>query len=567
MAALLALFIFTMALQILFGRFKLFPAAIDSIYVKLEAPAGLRKEELQRYINAVGKNVARLPGAELDSFIGRAGIQSKNGNDPFTKRGSNYGMLTIYLKPEVDRDFSADAIIHWLRQENSWLLKEREQSVKLRENPELKRELKKLALAIRKKKTLSHPKEEELKGNLVRLEFEKLQGGPPVGKPIAIEILGENFGTMQKISAQYKKILNNIPGVKDINDSFLPGKNEIRVKVNENLAAQAGVSVLEVATAVTTGFEGSIATSIRRPTEEVDIRVRFAEKHRRSLEALKQVSLTNAQGNLIPVARLASFEKGESLTAINHRDGRRLISITANLEEGVSVGAVTKEVSEKSKNIPLAYPQYTIQYSGENKDTDESLGTLQRSFMVALLIIFMILASLFRSLLQPFVVLSALPFALIGVVLAFFLHGEPFSFMALMGLIGLAGVVVNDSIILVDFANKIKEENPKLPNKKIALEAGSARLRPVLLTTFTTVGGLLPTAYGLGGYDPFLVPMALSFAWGLFFSTVLILGMVPIIYNSVLDFNDWRENSGSFAALFEKLRDLPKMNLRRELLK
>ena len=561
------LFVLTMALQVLFGKFKLFPAAIDSIYVKLDAPPGLRKEELQRYINAVGKNVARLPISELDSFIGRAGIQSKEGNDPFTKRGSNYGMLTIYLKPEVDRDFSADTIIHWLRQENSWLLKETEQSAKLKANPKLDRELKKLIAAIRKKKIPPHPREEELKGKLVRLEFEKRQGGPPVGKPIAIEILGENFDTMQKISAQYKKILNSIPGVKDISDSFLPGKNEIRVKVNEDLAAQAGVSVIEVATAVTTGFEGSIATSIRRPTEEVDIRVRFAEKHRRSLEALKQVGLTNKSGNLIPVERLASFERGKSLTAINHRDGRRLISITANLEEEVSLGAVSKEIDEKSKNIPRAYPQYTIQYSGENKDTDESLGTLQRSFMVALLIIFMILASLFRSLLQPFVILSALPFALIGVVLAFFLHGEPFSFMALMGLIGLAGVVVNDSIILVDFANKIKEENPKLSNKKIAIEAGSARLRPVLLTTFTTVGGLLPTAYGIGGYDPFLVPMALSFAWGLFFSTILILGMVPIVYNLVLDFKDWREDADSFAAFLEKLKELPKMNRHKDILK
>ena len=578
--ALAAVFIFVMLLQALFGRFKLFPSAIDAVYVKLEGPAGLPKEELQRYIKAVGKKIIQLPASELDSFTGRAGIQSKEGSDPFTKRGGSYGMLSIYLEPEVDRNFSADAIIHWLRQQNSWLLKEAEQSASLKGKPELEHEVKELISAIKKKKMAmptnedkefqdkkapsKESQDDELRGGLVRLEFEKLSGGPPVGKPIAIEILGKNFDTMQKISAQYKKILAGVKGVKDISDSFLPGKNEIRVKVNEDLAAQAGVSVLEVATAITTGFEGSIATSIRRPTEEVDIRVRFAESHRRSLEALKQVSLTNARGNLIPVARLASFEKGKSLTAINHLDGRRLLSITANLEEGLSVENVIKEVDEKGKAIPAAYPQYTIQYSGEHKDTDESLGTLQRSFMAALLIIFMILASLFRSLLQPFVVLSALPFALIGVVLAFFLHGEPFSFMALMGLIGLAGVVVNDSIVLVDFANRLKKENPKLANKEITLAAGSARLRPVLLTTFTTVGGLLPTAYGLGGYDPFLVPMALSFAWGLFFSTILILGLVPIIYNYVLDFDDWRKKPGALTALLEKLRDLPKMNLRQE---
>ena len=560
-------FLFVVALQALFGKFKLFPSAVDAIYVKLEAPPGLRKEELQRYIYAIGKSAAKLPASELDNFIGRAGIQSKDGNDPFTKRGSNYGMVLIYLNPEVDRDFNVEVIIHWLRQKNAWLLKEAKKEDKL-EKGKLKRELKEFLTVIKKNegKATDGKKDTELKGGLISLEFEKLSGGPPVGKPIAIEVLGEDFDTMRKISGHYKKVLGSIPGVKDINDSFLPGKDEIRVKVNENLAAQAKVSVLDVARAITTGFEGNVATSIRRPTEEVDVRVRFGEEHRRSLTALKEVRLTNPQGNLIPVASLTSFEKGKSLTAINHLNGRRLISITANLKEGTPVGSVIAEVNKRSKDMPLRYPQYTIQYSGENKDTDESLGTLLRSFIVAILVIFMILASLFRSLLQPFAVLSALPFALIGVILVFFMHGQPFSFMALMGLIGLAGVVVNDSIVLVDFANKLKRKNPKLSNKEITLQAASSRLRPVLLTSFTTVGGLLPTAYGLGGYDPFLVPMALSFAWGLLFSTVLILGLVPIIYNYILDFGDWYENSGGWTALLAKLKDLPRLNLREDIL-
>jgi multidrug efflux pump subunit AcrB len=142
----------------------------------------------------------------------------------------------------------------------------------------------------------------------------------------------------------------------------------------------------------------------------------------------------------------------------------------------------------------------------------------------------MILASVFRSILQPFVVLAALPFALIGVILAFLIHGMPFSFMAIMGMIGLSGVVVNDSIVLVDFANNIRRNEPDLPLLDVVLRAGSMRLRAVILTTVTTVLGLLPTAYGIGGNDPFLIPMAMAFAWGLTFSTILTLLIVPLQY-------------------------------------
>ena len=537
------LFFLSLAVQVFYGSFKLFPSAIDHIYVKVEVPVGTRKKELLLYTQMVGKFIERLPESELSSFISRVGVQNRDPNDPFTKRGSNYGMIMIYLQPEVDRKYSAGTIITWLREQTNWLKKDQKENEQDSIAPKIQLSLKNLkrdiALGIAKRPAIS--KSEKLRNGLTRLDFEKMAGGPPVGKPVAIEILGKDFTVLQKIADKYKEILSGIPGVKDIGDSSLPEKEEIQVKVNEDLAAQAGISVLDVATAVNTGFEGSIATSLRRPAEEVDVRVRFAQNYRNSFEALRQVRLSNVQGNLIQVERLAAFKKGKSITAINHLNGRRLISVTASLDESqISSAKAVQKVSALAKDIPSEHPQYTMQFSGENKDTEESLASLQRSFLLGLLIIFMILASLFRSLLQPFVILSAIPFALIGVILAFFFHGEPFSFMAFLGIVGLAGVVINDSIVLVDFANKLKQENPQMSNHAVSLEAGSMRLRPVLLTTLTTVGGLLPTAYGLGGYDPFLVPMALSFAWGLLFSTVLILIVVPILYTIVMDFQDWR---------------------------
>jgi multidrug efflux pump subunit AcrB len=234
------------------------------------------------------------------------------------------------------------------------------------------------------------------------------------------------------------------------------------------------------------------------------------------------------------------FDRGEGVVALNHLDAKRLVTVTANLDETVTSSAeVNRQISPKLREIMAAYPGYQARLGGENKDTEESMASLRNAFAVGLIINFMVLASLFRSILLPFAVLFAIPFSLIGVLLAFLLHGEPLSFISLLGVVGLSGVVVNDSIVLIDFANTIVQEDPEMPLDEVALQAGSMRLRAVMLTTLTTVLGLLPTAYGIGGSDPFLVPMALAFAWGLLFATVLTLFVIPVLFVLVVSFTRW----------------------------
>ncbi|MCR9142075.1 MAG: efflux RND transporter permease subunit [bacterium] len=596
----------SVGLNFAFGSFKLFPSAIDALYVKVSLPSGLSLEQTDRYLRAIGHEIRELPKTELDTYIARAGIQQKEGNDPFVKRGGNYGMAIIYLHPELDRKWSADEVIAVLRARTEWLLgpeamrakKERDQPAILaaleegdldtafrlaavvpRVLPEfadlraearpanidwmagpdgLRYQRGKIAERILKaledeelseavRLYLAQPtlaadalasQKYEARGAL-EIGYEKLAGGPPVGKDIAVEITGEDLATLETIAEEYKEIVRSVDGVEDVDDDFLAGKEEIRLRIDEELASQVGLSILQIASAVNTAFEGAVATSIKRPEEEVDIRVRFAERFRNDRESLKKIYVSNRTGNLIPVSNLARFEDAEGLTVINHVDGKRLITVTANVNENITTAvAANREIAQRSASLADKYPNYKIAFSGQNKDTEESLASLGRAFVVAVFVIFMILASLFRSLIQPVVVLLAVPFSLIGVILAFLLHGEPFSFLAFMGIIGLSGVVVNDSIVLVDFANRIRETRPELTNKEVAVEAASVRLRAVLLTTLTTVAGLLPTAYGIGGYDPFLVPMALSFAWGLAFATLLTLGLVPIFYSLVLDMKD-----------------------------
>lgn len=536
-AILMGLFIFSMIIQGKFGKFKLFPGAIETFQVRVTAETGLTLEETDRYIQAIEYAVSKLQEGEVENYISRIGIIQKDPNDPFTKRGKNYAQIMVYLTPDETRERSTEKIIEIVRQNTKYLLNDKallllEEKLS-KENANKKPGDEVVAEEI-------PPQFKSLQGKLVNLEFEKLAGGPPVGKPVAIEIKGDDFATLQKIGAEYKAILSKMEGVMDIGDDFNEGKDEIRLTVDESLSSLAGVSVQSVSLAINTALQGTVSTKIKRADEEVDVRVRFPEEYRTSLSNLNKVYVNNLTGNLIPVSRLTNYTRSPGRASINHLDGKRLLTVTSNIDETVTTSRqVNLEAKKAGLGIIEKYPGYTVRFSGENKDTEESMNSLLIAFGAGLIIIFMILASLFKSLGQPLIVMSAIPFAVIGVIFAFLLHGQPFSFLAFLGIVGLAGVVVNDSIVLVDCANQLRIENPNLSTFEILVEAGNIRLRAVILTTVTTVLGLLPTAYGIGGRDPFLVPMALAFGWGLAFATFITLIMVPVFYLNLYTFKEW----------------------------
>jgi multidrug efflux pump subunit AcrB len=536
-SSLLGLFVFSLVLQGMFGKFKLFPGAIETFQIRVHASTGLTLEETDRYIQSIENVLKTLPSTELENFISRIGIIQKDPNDPFTKRGKNYAQILVYLTPEDSRDRSTEKVIEYIRHNTKYMLNDKALLL-LEEKITKEASTRKSSEEIQTVPIL--PQFKNLEGKLVNLEFEKLAGGPPVGKPVAIEIKGDDFDTLQKIGNEYREVLNKIPGVVDIGDDFNEGKDEIRITVNESLSSFAGVSVQSLSLAINTALQGAVSTKIKRADEEVDVRVRFPEEYRTSLSHLDKVYVNNLVGNMIPVSRLTNSSRSPGRASINHLDGKRLLTVTANIDETLTtsrkVNTDTKALGEK---IILKYPGYTVRFSGENKDTEESMASLGRAFGVGLIIIYMILASLFKSLTQPFIVMSAIPFAVIGVIFAFLLHNQPLSFLSFLGIIGLAGVVVNDSIVLVDCANQLKMDNPKITTYDLLMETGSIRLRAVILTTVTTVLGLLPTAYGIGGKDPFLVPMALAFGWGLAFATFITLIMVPVFYLTTYNFLEW----------------------------
>ncbi|AKP25778.1 Export membrane protein [Leptospira interrogans serovar Manilae] len=529
---LFAMLVGSFALFAVFGRFKLFPGSVDVFQIKLTGQTGISLQEMEKFTHALETELAKISKEEIENYVTRVGIIQKDPNDPFTKRGKHYAQVLVYMTPEENRKRGTDTIISEIREKTIWLLNEK--SVKTLEETR-KKEAEKKKEEYKPFNLEKFPVEfSRFKGQLLALDFEKLAGGPPVGKPVAIEIRGDDYDTLIRIGEEYKSVMAKVPGVTDIGDDFNEGKDEIRIKVNESLACTAGVSVFKVAQAINTAFQGTVATKIKRADEEVEVKVRFPEEVRKSIGSLNNIFVSNQLGKLIPVSRLINYVREPGFANINHLDGKRLLTVTANLDEiKTDTRRANAEIAKLSKGIIDKYPGYRMRFGGENKDTEESLASLGRAFLVAFIIIFMILASLFRSLIQPVIVVSSIPFSLIGVILAFVLHGEYFGFLAFLGIVGLAGVVVNDSIVLVDFANQLKLEKPGEDIDSILVETGLLRLRPVVLTTVTTVLGLLPTAYGIGGKDPFLVPMALAFGWGLAFSSFLTLVAVPVLYKTV----------------------------------
>jgi len=479
-------------------KIVLFPQdKIERFVVKMEAPNGTNINKMERKVKLVEKYISQLPEIELDNYISTVGVMREAPMDPNEKRGSNYATVIVNLTPEEDRKRKASEIIEGLRQKTSPIKKEFES-----------------------------------------LEMSTVRSGPPVGAAVSVAVKGDDFRTLKSIAEELKNYLKGIKGLKDIKDNFEEGKREIRVIVDEKTAAIAGIRVVDVATTIRSYFEGTVATKIKKSDEEIDIRVKFPDTLRNNLRSLRFVKVPNKLGNLVPLHRIAKFNEDRGISVINRQSWKRSIIVTADIDDnakGISSVSVNRMLQEKFNNIDEKYPGVILDYLGEFKDTEDSIKNLVRSFIMALLVIYLILVALFGSLLQPLVIVSVIPMTIIGVIWTFYFHGMPFSFLGVMGIVGLAGVVVNDSIVLVDFIRRNRAG--KMTAVEACLDAGAKRLRPVYLTTVTTFFGLIPTAYGIGGYDPFLKPMAVSMSWGLLFGTFITLFGTPLIY---LLFSDLR---------------------------
>lgn len=381
---------------------------------------------------------------------------------------------------------------------------------------------------------------------------DKQQMGPPVGAPVSIEISGEDYGQLVALSEKAVEIIRDIPGLYDLKDDYNSGKPEIEIIVDREKAGLLWTSTGQIASTIRTAISGSEATKYRVGEDEYKIRVRLKEDQRTSIQDLEQLRVTfmNRKGTLfsIPVSSVAEIRSASGLTDIRRKDLKRVITITGNVE-----GRVASDVlgDVKTRLLQLEMPsEYTIQFTGKDKEQKEAEAFLGNAFIITLLLVFLILVSEFNSVKVPFVIMLSVILSLIGVLWGLMITQTPFVvIMTGVGVIALAGIVVKNAIVLLDFAKRKLKEG--LPLDEALLEAGRTRLRPVILTAATTVLGILPLATGFDfdwrelhfvtGAESagFWRPLGVAIIFGLSISSFLTLVIVPTFY-SLLDSWDGR---------------------------
>lgn len=371
------------------------------------------------------------------------------------------------------------------------------------------------------------------------------QAGPPAGPAVTARVRGRYPDQIDEVVRELKAFLRDLDGVRNVDDDTGIGKETFRVRVDQDLAALYGLSELEIANAVRSAIDGLVATEVSIDEQRVEIVVRTAGAQGLDRSGLGNLSVTTADGRVVRLDQVATLERTRELGSIRRRDGQRTVAVTADVESDV-ITAI--DVSQKiqaffDEQLAERYPELEIEFGGDTEEINESLSDLPSAFMLAIGLIYIVLALQFRSYVQPLIILCAVPFGVMGAILGLFGMGYDLSLFALFGVVALAGIVVNDSLVMVDFINKRRGEGFAVFDA--ALDGALERLRPIISTTLTTCFGLAPLAFGLGGKDEILAPMAISIAAGLGISTGLVLLVVPSVY-VVLE----RDALGLFYRLF-----------------
>lgn len=351
----------------------------------------------------------------------------------------------------------------------------------------------------------------------------------PSGKALEFQLAGRNVDTLRDAADELKAALARIDGVQEITDSFRGGRDELVVDVRPSAEA-LGLTQAEVARQVRQGFYGEEAQRVQRGRHEVKVMVRYPEHERRSLHGVEAMRIRTPDGGAVPFGAVASVDLQRGYSTIERADRKRIVTVKADVDDSIA-NATDIQESISSTVLPgilARHPGVAYSLEGEQKEQAETAAALGLGFGLALLAIFGIMTVPFRSYVQPIIVMTAIPFGLVGAVLGHMLMDEEISTLSMCGLAALAGVVVNDSLVLVDFMNRRRLEYGTL--RDAVVHAGRERFRPILLTSLTTFAGLTPLLLEKSVQAQFLVPMAISLAFGVLFSTVVTLVFVPSCY-------------------------------------
>lgn len=489
--ALIVLVISGFVSSALFNRFELFPAdGIEYYVARFETPVQTsitRTDELSKQVSDAIQAV--IDPNDFDFLVVRSGIQQIDVSDPAAKIGENVGFVLISVKPGRAQFLNYTKVLENLRQTKK---------------PE----------------------------GIEKLTFETINNGPPIGKPVTIRVRSNNDKAINEITSDIMSELKKQKGVFNVELDLQKTGQEYALNIDEIKASATLLNSDLVGLNLRSALQGFRAGQLNLSGEEVEILIRLDENKVNSIGDIENFEIVNSQGQLVPLSRVAKIKKQEAPEFRKNYNFKRTVTITGEVEPAI---VTSQQINAKMQAYvaPLAEknPDVTIKFGGEEESTNESLTSLAFALVMSLIGIFATLVFTFKSFTKPFLILTSIPLGLIGVCYAFIFDQRPLSFIAFIGIVGLSGVVINSAIILVDYIEELRSQiGQTLSLPDILVKASRERFRAVLATGLTTVVGLLPAAWGIGGYDSLLVPMTLALSWGMILGTVLTLMWIPATY-------------------------------------
>ena len=480
----------------IFSKFTLiYDTSADVIVINMDTGIGSSIYKTKEYLSKIENIIYEtVDSKDLIAVYGLAGKQLDKNQADISEELNNLAGTMIYLVPANNREKTAFDIVDDLN------------------------------LAIDKSK---------IKDELELLTVNtKLVINP--GKAVDIKIIGNDSLAAKEVKNKMKEKLLSLGGIINYDDDDKIGEEELRVIFNYDKMAELGLNVAYAARELRAVYSGIVATSIQQFDNRLDFRVRLDTKYTYNTNTLYNLLIPNTYGRLIYLKDIATIQITNSKPTIMHYNGKKSITMTADIVQGENTALqVMYNMKDYFNSISKDYPGISVEFSGEVKETSGSIIGLVWGYLFAIIAIYVVLLLQFNKFVQPLMILGIIPFGIIGVILAFAVHKMPMSFVGGIGIIGLAGVVVNNGIIMMDLINRIIESGNIKDKKDVfnaVVEGASERFRAIFLTTTTTIFGLLPTVYGIGGRADLIVPIVMALAYGLLFASLLTLILLPCLF-------------------------------------
>lgn len=473
----------------IFEKFSLFPSeGLDGLSIRMELNKNVPLTQTKNKVKTLSSKLLDISDGTFDTLTSDLGQVITGGMSGSRQNGSNLAMINISFVSDSNFIYKEQDILKNIRRE----VKE------FQVNHEVKTSI-----------TLDRP-------------------GPPIGKPIQFQVTSRDFSLGESIVNEIKSKLEKIKGVNSIESDLDGDTLSYRVRIDNKKAIIAGIDPSQISRTIFSSTTGLVATEILKNNEKVEVLLSLQNSSKKTVDEILNLKVRNKRSMPVPLKSFASLEKQLGPSSIQRLNGLRTITLFGEVDDKVITGKeANKKVMPFIKKLRKENQSINIEVGGGEKDRMNALKDTMRLYILAILMIFMVISLSFNSIIYPFLVLTAIPMGLSGVIWSLVLHGKSLTLMGIIGIVGLSGVVVNVSILFLKFIQDQIQAGASFENAII--EAGASRLRPIIMTTLSTLIGLLPTIYGIGGVDTFVQPIALVLGWGLFVATSLSLLFLPAL--------------------------------------